>query len=119
MQPSCRRLAKGRGKTTNFRYDRVHSGRVELSDGTFTNTPEVAAESGSVRADIDITFPTDLALNGGNFNVNGDGTVNYADLVLLQDNYGKSSAGATGTIPGPATLGLLALGAMALRRRRG
>jgi len=48
---------------------------------------------------------------------NGDGTVNYADLVLLQDNYGKSSAGAP-TIPEPATLGLLAVGALAVIRRR-
>ena len=50
----------------------------------------------------------------------GDGDVDWADLQILQGNYGATIPGAPGTIPGPATLGLLAVGAMAvIRRRRG
>ena len=49
----------------------------------------------------------------------GDGDVDWYDLQILQDNYGAGSA-ASGTIPEPATLGLLAFGALAvIRRRRG
>ena len=48
---------------------------------------------------------------------NGDGDVDWTDLQLLQDHYGEGSA-ASGAIPEPATLGLLAIGAMAVIRRR-
>ena len=48
----------------------------------------------------------------------GDGDVDFNDLQLLQGNYGATSPGATGTIPEPATLGLLALGAVGVLRRR-
>jgi len=49
---------------------------------------------------------------------NEDGRVNHADLVILQDNYGKSTAGAP-AIPEPATLFImLAAGLPALLKRR-
>ena len=47
---------------------------------------------------------------------NDDGFVNRADLLILQDNFG--AGGASDTIPEPATLGLLAFGAIAVIRRR-
>ena len=46
---------------------------------------------------------------------NGDGSVTDADYTIWADNYG---AGTGGAIPEPATLGLLALGALAALRRR-
>ncbi|MHC4715866.1 MAG: PEP-CTERM sorting domain-containing protein [Planctomycetota bacterium] len=54
----------------------------------------------------------------GDFNL--DGQVGIADLSALADNYGKGSGGGdpAGTVPGPATLALLAAGALTLVRRR-
>ena len=63
-----------------------------------------------------IGMATGAVLADGDFNE--DGAVDWADLQILQDHYGESLAGAPGTIPEPATLGLLTLGAMALLRRR-
>jgi autotransporter-associated beta strand protein len=49
---------------------------------------------------------------------NGDGNVNYADLQTLMGAMGTgSSGGAPATTPEPATLGLLAIGALAMLRR--
>ena len=59
---------------------------------------------------------TGAVLADGDFDEDGD--VDWADLVILQDNYGEGLAGAPGTIPEPATLGLLAIGALAVVRRR-
>ena len=59
--------------------------------------------------------PSGAELADGDFD--GDGDVDWNDLQLLQAHYGES-AGASGTIPEPATLGLLAIGAMAVIRRR-
>ena len=50
--------------------------------------------------------------------VNEDGRVDWTDLQLLQENYGKTLAGAANATPEPATLGLLAFGALAMLRRR-
>ena len=57
---------------------------------------------------------TGAVLASGDFDEDGD--VDWDDLQLLQDHYGETSAG--GAVPEPATLGLLAIGAMAARRRR-
>jgi autotransporter-associated beta strand protein len=46
------------------------------------------------------------------------GTVNWADLQILMNNMGKTSGAAPATAPEPATLGLLAIGALAIIRRR-
>jgi autotransporter-associated beta strand protein len=51
----------------------------------------------------------------GDFNASG--TVNWADLGILMSNMG-TGGGAPATTPEPATLGLLALGALAVIRRR-
>ena len=48
---------------------------------------------------------------------NGDGNVNIGDLTLLAGNFGDSYVSAT-PIPEPASLALLALGGLALIRRR-
>jgi len=50
--------------------------------------------------------------------VDDDGDVDWADLQLLQAHYGETSADASPAVPEPATLGLLALGAVAILRRR-
>jgi autotransporter-associated beta strand protein len=46
------------------------------------------------------------------------GTVNWADLQILMNNMGKTGGAAPATAPEPATLGLLAIGALAIIRRR-
>jgi autotransporter-associated beta strand protein len=48
---------------------------------------------------------------------NGDGNVNYAELQTLMGAMGTGAGGAETTIPEPATLGLLAIGALAVIRR--
>jgi len=52
-----------------------------------------------------------------NGDLDGDGDVDLADLGILSGGLNNGAAGA-GTIPEPATLGLLAIGALALVRRR-
>jgi len=59
--------------------------------------------------------PNSATLADGDFD--GSGTVDFADLQLLIGNFDQTSGGA-GTIPEPATLCLLAFGAMAVIRRR-
>ena len=54
--------------------------------------------------------------DGPGGDLNGDEVVDWYDLQLLADNY--TPAEATGMIPEPATMGLLAFGAFALIRRR-
>jgi hypothetical protein len=47
-----------------------------------------------------------------------DGDVDWSDLELLMGNIGRTSGAASGLIPEPATLCLLALGGLAVMRRR-
>ncbi len=49
---------------------------------------------------------------------NGDTVVDRADLAILSDNFGASRANGGIPTPEPATLSLLAIGALALIRRR-
>jgi len=49
-------------------------------------------------------------------NLDGDDLVDIADLTILRTNLGMAAT--TGTVPEPATLGLLGLGGLALLRRR-
>jgi hypothetical protein len=60
---------------------------------------------------------TDADWSQGNF-TGVDGTVDWADLQILMANFGTRSVGGAPAAPEPATLGLLALGAAALLRRR-
>jgi autotransporter-associated beta strand protein len=68
--------------------------------------------------------PYDMARAGDNADFNGDGYVNMADFVILRANWGAGTPvpGASelpSTTPEPATMTMLALGAMvAIRRRR-
>ncbi len=50
--------------------------------------------------------------------VGATGTVDWDDLQVLMANFGAGSLSAPATAPEPATLGLLAIGALALLRRR-
>ena len=53
----------------------------------------------------------------GNFN-GGVGTVDWADLQILMANFGTRSVDGAPAAPEPATLGLLAIGVLAVIRRR-
>jgi len=54
----------------------------------------------------------------GNFDSDIDENVDWDDLQLLMANFGTRSVGGAPATPEPATLGLLAIGALALLRRR-
>ena len=71
-----------------------------------------AADYIAIKAHIGQASGASLA--DGDFDADGD--VDWADLQLLQAHYGETSAGSA--LPEPATLGLLAIGAMAVIRRR-
>jgi len=62
----------------------------------------------------------DATLAKGNVTgaVGVDGTVDWDDLQVLMANFGTRSVGGAPATPEPATLGLLAIGALALLRRR-
>ena len=76
--------------------------------------------NGVVDAADYIILKTNMGLGSGattaDGDFDGDGKVDWNDLQLLRDHYGEGSA-ASGVIPEPATLGLLAVGAIALLRR--
>jgi len=55
---------------------------------------------------------------GTNGDFNGDGIVNWTDLQTLMAQFVTRSVGGAPPAPEPATLGLLAIGALAILRRR-
>jgi hypothetical protein len=79
-------------------------------------------DDGVIDAADYITVKQNFGMTGadwlqGNF-TGVDGTVDWADLQILMANFGTRSVGGAPAAPEPATLGLLALGAAALLRRR-
>jgi hypothetical protein len=52
----------------------------------------------------------------GDFDMSG--TVDWDDLQILMAEFGTRSVGGAPAVPEPATLGLLAIGALAVLRRR-
>ena len=59
---------------------------------------------------------TSATWSDGDFN--GDNVVDRADLAILGDNFGASRANGASPIPEPASMALLAMGGLALLRRR-
>ncbi len=84
-------------------------------------TPGDADGNGVVNAADYIALKTHIGQGAGatlaDGDFDGDGDADRDDLQILQDHFGDTSAGA-GTIPEPATLSLLALGGLAVLRRR-
>jgi len=72
-----------------------------------------AADYITVKRNFGMT--TGATLKNGDFN--GDGDVDWDDLQTLMSHFGDRSSGSA-PAPEPATLGLLAIGALALLRRR-
>ena len=101
--------------------DSIDGGYDLVLTGLVTSVPGDADDNGVVNAADYIILKTNMGMGTGattaDGDFNGDGKVDWTDLQLLQDNYGEGS-GASGSIPEPATLGLLAFGAMAVIRRR-
>jgi hypothetical protein len=83
--------------------------------GSMAGVPGDANGDGAVTdADYTIWADTYQSTTDPRADFNGDGTVTDADYTIWADNYGVG----VGIIPEPMTLGLLALGAVALKRRR-
>ena len=82
--------------------DATRDGTVDISD--------LAILAGSYRR------TTGQVWAGGDFN--GDGAVDVSDLAILAGNFRRTAEATGGPVPEPATLSLLALGALAATRRR-
>jgi hypothetical protein len=65
-------------------------------------------------------MPSGALWSQGNFSdgLDGVGTVDWDDLQILMAEFGTRSVGGAPAVPEPATLGLLAIGALAVLRRR-
>jgi autotransporter-associated beta strand protein len=72
-----------------------------------------AADYIAVKQNLGLTGGASLAQG----NLDGDGDVDWDDLQIVMTNFGAGSGAAPGTAPEPATLGLLAIGALAMLRR--
>jgi hypothetical protein len=92
--------------------------RVTLALGGDTNGDGVvdAVDYIALKTNFGMTEGATLAM--GNFDADIDGNVDWDDLQILMANFGTRSIGGAPATPEPATLGLLAIGALAVLRRR-
>ncbi|MHC4985159.1 MAG: aryl-sulfate sulfotransferase [Planctomycetota bacterium] len=115
-------------------YDRDGDGDADEDDMIFVIENLIQLQDGSGRVgtkrgdfNLDgLVNATDLAIMGANFggsglgyadgNANCDDVLNATDLAILSANFGFEAPASP--IPEPATVGLLALGGLALLRRR-
>ncbi|WP_428388020.1 hypothetical protein [Mucisphaera sp.] len=110
-----------RGASSDLTFDTDGSGTIDADDLTEWVTVLAGTFFGDANLDaaVDLIDLSALATNfgntagwaGGNFNT--DTTVDLIDLSLLATNFGSTAA-----IPEPAAISLLALGTLALGRRR-
>jgi hypothetical protein len=115
---------------TSLTYDLNGDGVADQDDVDqwVLNIVPIGENIGTVYGDFNLDGEVnagDLALLATNYGLagdwgwatgdsNGDGNVDAGDLALLASNYGT----VVHTVPEPATLALLAMGAMAMARRR-
>ena len=106
------------GKKWSFNYT---TGVLSVALGLI---PGDADKNGVVDAADYITVKQNFGMTTGatwemgNFDSDIDGNVDWDDLQLLMANFGTRSVGGAPATPEPATLGLLAIGALAVLRRR-
>jgi hypothetical protein len=92
------------------------AGRVYLQFGLLGDTNNDGVVDAFDYVTVKKNFGKSLA-GESNGDFDSSGKVDWADLAILMKNFG-AGAGAPGVTPEPATLGLLALGALAVIRRR-
>ena len=94
----------------------VGAGRIYLTFGQPGDTNNDGAVDAFDYVTVKKNFGKSLA-GESNGDFDSSGKVDWADLAILMKNFGAGT-GAPGVTPEPATLGLLALGALAVIRRR-
>ncbi len=104
-------------------YDLNSDGVIDMLDMDFMIHTLLGTEYGDANLDGEVGI-LDLGILGDNYSLaggwalgdfNGDGLVGILDLGTLGDNYGFTG---DAVLPEPATLGLLAIGGVAILRRR-
>jgi autotransporter-associated beta strand protein len=101
-----------------YQFDKT-TGKLKVVGGMVpgdTNTDGVvdAADYIAVKQNLGLGFGATLAQG----NLDDDGDVDWDDLQIVMTNFGNGASTTPATTPEPATLGLLAIGAMAVLRRR-
>jgi hypothetical protein len=116
--------SKWTGSSPSLSYD-SGTKKLTLSGLVYSIGPVVVSgdtnEDGVVDAADYIAVKQNLGLTTGatlgQGNVDGDDDVDWDDLQMVMTNFGAGASTTPATTPEPATLGLLAIGALAVLRR--